>query len=109
SSRRRQTRLSRDWSSDVCSSDLPAYDVCFAYRPDSKWVSQHNLSINGKRKNFTRKDLLTIAEQNSIRNPEGIINSCIEVVANWKMYAEMYQVDEKKTHAINQLLLKKLK
>lgn len=87
----------------------PAYDVCFAYRPDSKWVSQHNLSINGKRKDFTRKDLLTIADQNSIRNPEGIINSCIDVVANWKMYAEMYQVDVKKTHAIDQLLLKELK
>src|SRR5690554_2707405 len=87
----------------------PAYDVCFAYRPDSKWESQHNLSINGKRKDFTRKDLRTIAEQNSIRNPEGIINSCIEVVANWKLYAEMYQVDEKKTHAIDQLLLKELK
>jgi len=87
----------------------PAYDVCFAYRPDSKWVSQHNLSINGKRKDFTRKDLLTIAEQNSIRNPEGIINSCITIVSNWKLYAEMYQVDSKKIHAIDQLLLKELK
>ena len=54
--------------------------------------SQHNLSINGKQKDFTRKDLLTY----SIRNPEGIINSCIEVVANWKLYTEMYQVDLKK-------------
>src|SRR5207302_2833291 len=26
SSRRRHTRFSRDWSSDVCSSDLPAHD-----------------------------------------------------------------------------------
>lgn len=87
----------------------PAYDVCFAYRPDSKWVSQHNLSINGKRKEFTRKDLLTIAEQNSIRNPDGIINSCIEVVSNWKNYAEMYQVDLNKTQLIDQLLLKELR
>lgn len=87
----------------------PAYDVCFAYRPDSKWVSQHNLSINGKRKDFTRKDLLNIAAQNSIRNPEGIINSCITIVSNWKLYAEMYQVDSKKTYAIDQLLLKGLK
>ncbi|MDM1551859.1 hypothetical protein HX095_11605 [Empedobacter falsenii] len=38
-----------------------------------------------------------------------IINSSIDVVANWKMYAEMYQVDEKKTHAIDRLLLKELK
>src|SRR2546422_7048038 len=27
SSRRRHTRCSRDWSSDVCSSDLPNYDL----------------------------------------------------------------------------------
>src|SRR5690606_40393392 len=27
SSRRRHTRFSRDWSSDVCSSDLSAFDV----------------------------------------------------------------------------------
>src|SRR5690606_40598055 len=27
SSRRRHTRFSRDWSSDVCSSDLPAADI----------------------------------------------------------------------------------
>ncbi len=86
----------------------PAYDVCFAYRPDSKWVSQHNLSINGKRKDFTREDLLTIAQQNSIRNPIGIINSCIELVKNWKVYAQMYQVDDKKTKAIDQLLIKEL-
>ncbi|MHC5202397.1 type II toxin-antitoxin system HipA family toxin [Myroides sp. LJL119] len=86
----------------------PAYDVCFAYRPDSKWVSQHNLSINGKRKDFTRKDLLSIAEQNSIRNPVGIIDSCIKIVANWKTYAQMYQVDQAKTHLIDQLIIKKL-
>src|SRR5205809_6310510 len=28
SSRRRHTRCSRDWSSDVCSSDLKIHDVC---------------------------------------------------------------------------------
>ena len=87
----------------------PAYDICFAYRPDSKWVSQHNISVNGKRKEFTRKDLLTIAKQNSIRNPMGIIDSCIQVVKNWKTYAEMYQVDQAKTLAIDQLLIKDLK
>src|SRR5216684_7569100 len=30
SSRRRHTRCSRDWSSDVCSSDLPAEDALVA-------------------------------------------------------------------------------
>src|SRR2546422_11729552 len=36
SSRRRHTRCSRDWSSDVCSSDLLRYN--FVYRADRGWV-----------------------------------------------------------------------
>src|SRR5690606_39748784 len=35
SSRRRHTRFSRDWSSDVCSSDLPFRDRLSAQRPKS--------------------------------------------------------------------------
>src|SRR5690606_13105983 len=64
-----------------------AYDICCAYRPDSVWVSQHNLSINGKRKSFERKDLITIAEQNSIRHPEKIVNQAPGLVKNWNQYA----------------------
>lgn len=86
----------------------PAYDICFAYRPDSIWVSQHNLSINGKRKDFLRKDLLSVAEQNSIRNPNKVIDQCIAVVKNWNEYATMYQVDQQKKNAIDQMLLKEL-
>src|SRR5205807_5772621 len=35
SSRRRHTRLQGDWSSDVCSSDLPALDAIVTVRTDS--------------------------------------------------------------------------
>lgn len=87
----------------------PAYDICFAYRPDSTWVSQHNLSINGKRKDFTREDLLQIADQNSVRTPEKWIDECIELVKNWRKYAERFQVDEEKINAIDAVLIKELK
>ncbi|HOY13011.1 MAG TPA: type II toxin-antitoxin system HipA family toxin, partial [Saprospiraceae bacterium] len=40
----------------------PAYDLCHAYRPGSEWVSQHALSINGKRKEITKADLLVIGD-----------------------------------------------
>ncbi|RAV29893.1 type II toxin-antitoxin system HipA family toxin [Sinomicrobium soli] len=86
----------------------PAYDVCFAYRPGSLWVSQHNLSINGKRKDFSRRDLLQVAEQNSIRTPDKIIDECIDIVGNWETYAKNYSVGEKRIGAIAALLLKKL-
>lgn len=83
----------------------PAYDICFAYRPDSIWVSQHNLSINGKRKEIRREDLLALAEQNSIRNPQHIIKQCIEIVNQWPKYAQTYQVEEAKIKAIEQFLI----
>lgn len=86
----------------------PAYDICFAYRPDSLWVSQHNLSINGKRKNFERKDFITIAEQNSIRNPERILNEAQDLVNSWKTYAGIYQVDFELTQHIDFHLIKKM-
>lgn len=87
----------------------PAYDICFAYRPGSVWVSQHNLSINGKRKDFTRQDLLKIADQNSIRYPEKMINDCIAVVKKWPQYAANFQVDTEKMTAIDNVLIKELK
>jgi len=47
----------------------PAYDVCHGYRPDSPWVSQQSLSVNGKRQGFKRQDLLEVAR---CRRKEGI-------------------------------------
>lgn len=86
----------------------PAYDICFAYRPDSVWVSQHNLSINGKRKDFRRADFIAIAEQNSIRNPQQLIDSCLDLVQQWPSYAQAYQVEEEKMRNIDQWLIKKM-
>ena len=34
----------------------PAYDVSFAYNPNGMWTSSHQMTINGKRKNFTELD-----------------------------------------------------
>src|SRR5690606_40386138 len=39
SSRRRHTRFSRDWSSDVCSSDLTAFQTRSALRPSGPTFS----------------------------------------------------------------------
>lgn len=86
----------------------PAYDICHAYRPGSEWVSQHNLSINGKRKDFNLDDFLTIAEQNSIRNPKKIIETCIEAVSNWEKYALQCRVESTLMEAIQKTLIDKI-
>ena len=73
----------------------PAYDVCFAYRPDSNWVSQQNLSINGKRDNITREDLMVVAKSMNVKKANTIINEISETVKNWNTFAEQVNVDEK--------------
>src|SRR5690606_40670017 len=61
SSRRRHTRFSRDWSSDVCSSDLQP-DKTEQREPDNntyygnQWVNIPNLFINNKAKHIINID-----------------------------------------------------
>ncbi len=78
----------------------PAYDVCYAYRPGSEWVSQHALSINGRRKGITRNDLLSVAKNMNIKNASDIIDQVVEAVSNWNNYADQAQVDMDKKKAI---------
>lgn len=84
----------------------PAYDVCFAYRPDSEWVSQHNLSINGKRKDFQRDDLLLVAKSMNIKKATSIIDQIQSTVENWYTFADQAQVDPKFKERIGNYHLK---
>jgi serine/threonine-protein kinase HipA len=70
----------------------PAYDVCFAYRRDSTWVSQHNLSIIGKRKKITKEDLLHVAKSMNIKKADHIIQQVNNVVSKWETFAEQAKV-----------------
>ncbi|MFM9826116.1 type II toxin-antitoxin system HipA family toxin [Flavobacterium sp.] len=71
----------------------PAYDICYAYRPGSDWVSQHNLSINGKRTNITKDDLLSVAKSMNIKKANTIIQQIDTVAKKWYEFAETTKVD----------------
>lgn len=83
----------------------PAYDICHAYQPGHAWVSQHILSINGKRTNITKKDLLTIADATRIRKAPEIIEQINEVVRNWTTYANLVEVHPKLRASIAETLI----
>ena len=82
----------------------PAFDVCHSYRPDSTWVSQHSLSINGKRQNITRDDLLSVAKQMNIKKAKNMISQIREVVSKWNEFAEQTKVKENIRDSINKTL-----
>lgn len=73
----------------------PAYDICHAYKPQHKWVSRHNLSINGKREGIGKDDLLAIGE--SIRNKKAAttITEINGIVGRWGDFAEEVGVEPK--------------
>jgi serine/threonine-protein kinase HipA len=66
----------------------PAYDMCFSFDETNHWVSQQTLSINGKRLNILKADLMTIAKDNSIKKGEKIIAEINSVVKAWHRYAK---------------------
>lgn len=70
----------------------PAYDVCHAYRPGSEWVSQHALSINSKRKDITKADLLVIGESIRCKKASEIIDEINDKVIQWKRFADEVKV-----------------
>ena len=83
----------------------PAYDVCHAYRPGSEWVSQHALSINGKRKDITKEDLMVIGESIKCKKSAGIIEEINDTVNQWQKFANEVSVTTELRIAVGKTLL----
>lgn len=83
----------------------PAFDICHTYRPGSTWVSQHSLSINGKRQNITRDDLLAVARNMNIKKAGSIINQVHDVVSRWADFAAQTKVQPDLRDAVAKTLI----
>lgn len=84
----------------------PAFDVCHAYRPSSTWVSQHCLSVNGKRNGIQRSDLLEVARKMNIKRANEIIDRVNQVIGRWKEYADDQKVHPELRDAIERTLVR---
>ncbi len=65
----------------------PAYDMGYAYNPDGGWTNTHQMSINGKFDDITRKDLLECANRNNIKDASLIIDEVCDIAAGWPVIA----------------------
>jgi serine/threonine-protein kinase HipA len=72
----------------------PAYDVCYSYDSNNIWVNQQSLSVNSKHKEINYKDLMTIAQDNSIKKGAKIITEINTVVKNWSDFATQVKVKD---------------
>ncbi len=83
----------------------PAFDICHSYRPGSIWVSQHSLSINGKRQNITRNDLMEVAKNMNIKKADKIIKQMNAIVSRWNDFADQTNVQSDLRDAVAKTLL----
>ena len=56
----------------------PAYDLTYSWNPSGDWTSQHQMSINNKRDNFTRNNLVSYAKTAGIK--KNVANDMIDFV-----------------------------
>lgn len=75
----------------------PAYDLAYSYKPGSKWVNSHWMSLNGKREDFTRKDFYSLEKLSpafSQRKVDAIIDETIEHLSSWRQLAKEWETSK---------------
>ena len=75
----------------------PAFDVSYNYNPHGGWTNRHQMSINNKRDDFRREDLIVLANFAGIKKPRAneMLDRIIETVGQWLVFAEKANVDDK--------------
>ena len=68
----------------------PAYDLAYSYKPGSRWVNSHWMSLNGKRDNFTREDFYSLEKLSLLftrDKVDNMIDETINYVSQWRALA----------------------
>lgn len=80
----------------------PAYDLTYSYNPNGAWTAHHQMTIQGKRNDFTRDDLRSVGRLVGIA--EGRTASLFEelraALTEWPQFAERAGVPEEASTAI---------
>lgn len=66
----------------------PTYDISFAHNPNGEWTHQHLMSINGWFKDFTRTDLLALANRFGVGTGAQVIDQVITSISLWPTFAD---------------------
>ncbi len=84
----------------------PAYDITFAYDPANRWLSAHQMTINGKSSKISREDLIACGRNMGVRRPkaERILDEVASQVSRWDTFAQKAGVREQTCIAIRDVM-----
>lgn len=68
----------------------PAFDLTYSYNPAGAWTARHQMSMNGKRDDFSMGDFKACAKAASMKRgrAEIIVGEVLATVSRWRNYAE---------------------
>jgi len=68
----------------------PAFDMTYSFRPSGEWTATHQMTMNGKRDNFTMDDFKACARTASMKHGRAkmIVNEVLSTVSRWRSYAD---------------------
>lgn len=74
----------------------PAFDLTYSFNPDGDWTARHQMTLNGKRDDFTLDDFRACARVASMKRgrAESILDSVRDSVSRWEHFASEAAVPE---------------
>jgi serine/threonine-protein kinase HipA len=80
----------------------PAFDVTYAYAPTGAWTGRHQMSMNGKRDDFTVGDVTECARTARLKGGRGrsILSEVQAAVSRWSDFATVTKVPAAQAEAI---------
>jgi len=67
-----------------------AFNITYSFSPSGKWTASHQMTMNGKRDNFTVEDFKACARVASMKRGRAgtIVNEVLKTVSRWRDYAD---------------------
>ena len=84
----------------------PAFDVIYAFNPLGDWTARHQMTINGKVDEFSRRDFEAVARIASMKRgrAEAIHEEVHDSVSRWLDFASTAGVEESRAEKIQRAL-----
>ncbi len=84
----------------------PAFDMTYSYNPSGAWTARHQMTLNGKRDDFSLDDFRSCAQAASMKRgrAETILREVQATVSRWLDYAEEVGVNPVQRDQIHRAL-----
>ncbi|MCU7904390.1 MAG: HipA domain-containing protein [Candidatus Thiodiazotropha sp. (ex Epidulcina cf. delphinae)] len=84
----------------------PAFDMTYSFNPEGSWTATHQMTLNGKRDEFTMDDFKACAKAASMKRSraKAIVGEVLETVSRWKLFAEQAGVPARMRNQVQSTL-----